>query len=328
MRRVFKSACGLYLALPVIATAQKPARADSLPKGESLQVLDTEFVAAPIRNPAYRRGQGPVVTIDAAHHDFHTMNGRFRPFTKLIEADGYRVRSGTERIDRAALEQTRVLVIANALAARDEPVSAWRLPTSPAFDSSEVAAIVAWVRDGGSLLLIADHMPFPGAVTDLASALGIHFANGFALLGDVDPETGDYPIVFRRRDGTLLSHPITNGRNTRERVDSIETFTGSALHLGPAGGSGLIVLPSGTRLWLPQVAWKFTDSTAVMRGDGLLQGAALSVGRGRVAVFGEAALFTAQRKGVARVPMGFNAPSAIQNSQLIVNIMRWLTRVI
>ena len=35
--------------------------------------------------------------------------------------------------------------------------------------SDEITAVAAWVREGGALLLIADHMPFPGAAGTLAS---------------------------------------------------------------------------------------------------------------------------------------------------------------
>lgn len=49
------------------------------------------------------------------------------------------------------------------------------------------------------------------------------------------------------------------------------------------------------------------------------------IGRGRVALFGEAAMFTAQRAGPERAPVGMNAPAAAQNAQLALNLVRWLT---
>jgi hypothetical protein len=85
-------------------------------------------------------------------------------------------------------------------------------------------------------------------------------------------------------------------------------------------------LPAKTRIMMPIVAWQFSDSTATVAGDGLLQGAALAFGRGRVAVFGEAAMFTAQRKGEESVPMGMNAPAASQNAQFVLNVVHWLVR--
>jgi hypothetical protein len=301
--------------------AQQPVSA--LPKGESKQVVDTMFPASPPRHPAFAPGRGPRVMIDEAHHNFHTAGGRFRPFAKWLEADGFRVTEGTTHTTASSLATTHILVIANALAPSDVKVADWRLPTTPAFTADEVDAIVAWVRGGGALLLIADHMPFPGAVEPLAAAFGADFANGFALFGSEDPRTGDYPIVFRRRDGTLMAGPVVDGRNPSERIDSIETFTGTAFHLSARSG-GILALPIGTRLELPMVAWQFSDTTPAMRADGLLQGAAFAFGRGRVAIFGEAGMFTAQRKGVDRVPMGFNDPAASQNPQFILNLLHWL----
>lgn len=33
-----------------------------------------------IAHPRYPAGQGPVIFLDEAHHNFHTTSGRFRPF--------------------------------------------------------------------------------------------------------------------------------------------------------------------------------------------------------------------------------------------------------
>jgi hypothetical protein len=143
-------------------------------------------------------------------------------------------------------------------------------------------------------------------------------------LGHEDPRTGDYPIEFRRVDGTLGDNAITDGRTPLERVDSIESFTGSAFNISQQGANDIMRLPAPTRMMLPVGAWRFSDSTAMFAGDGLLQGGAETLGRGRVAAFAEAGMFTAQRKGTERLPMGMNAPAAQQNAQLILNVLHWL----
>lgn len=56
-------------------------------------------------------------------------------------------------------------------------------------------------------------------------------------------------------------------------------------------------------------------------------GALLPLGKGRVAVFGEAAMFTAQLAGPNRVQVGMNAPEAAGNHQLLLNTLHWLTRL-
>jgi hypothetical protein len=298
------------------------------PLGESRQVLDTAFVAPRLGPATFPSAGGPRVVIDEAHHNFHTAFGRYRPFAKLLQNDGFRVAANAEPFSARTLSDAKVLVIANALNVAHLQGSAWKLPARSAFDDSEIAAIASWVHDGGALLLIADHMPFAGDAARLARALGIQLMNSFALLGDADPRTGDYPIVFRRSDGTLKAHAVTNGRNQRERIDSIESFTGSAFRLSAGRGGALMALPAATKVRMPAVAWQFDASTQTVSGAGLLQGAAISIGKGRVAIFGEAAMFTAQRKGAQSVAMGMNAEEAAQNPQFILNLMHWLVRIL
>src|SRR5579871_1259318 len=106
----FAKGVAIAVALRPAALLGQGVRADSVPKGETRQVLDTEFTA-PLRGPAaFPRGEGPVVWIDEAHHNFHTAGGRYRPFARLLEADGFQVRANRAVLDRATLEQARVLV--------------------------------------------------------------------------------------------------------------------------------------------------------------------------------------------------------------------------
>ena len=75
----------------------------------------------------------------------------------------------------------------------------------------------------------------------------------------------------------------------------------------------------------PSEAWQFSETTPKRSMDGWLQGATMEVGRGRVAVFGEAAMFTAQRAGSGF--MGFASPEVPQNKQFLLNVARWLAVV-
>jgi hypothetical protein len=283
------------------------------------QVADTTY-RPPIPNPAYATGRGPVVLLDEAHANFHTADGRYRPFAMLLERDGYVVRPNRTAFTRPALDSARVLVIANAL--HPSNADRWQLPNPSAFSDTEIAVVRDWVRDGGSLLLIADHMPFGGAAEKLALAFGAVFGNGFAA----DSTLRSGTMRFRLADSSLADHPITRGRSRAERIDSVTTFTGQAFRLvGP--GAPLFTLARNTILLLPNVAWVFTDSTARIRADGLLQGAAIEFGRGRVVMLGEAAMMSAQLGGPNRTPMGMNVPGANQNAQFALNVVRWLSRV-
>jgi hypothetical protein len=288
------------------------------PAALAQQVPDTTF-APPVPSPAFAPGMGPVVLIDEGHFNFHTFGGRFAPFARLVASDGFVLRPHAGPFTRAALASARVLVIANALAERN--LEAWHLPVSPAFDTSEVRIVEGWVRAGGSLLLVADHMPFGGAAEDLAAAFGVLLSNGFA-----QDAAGRMNFMLRRGDGLLHAHPVTDGRDPGERVDSVMVLTGEAFRASVPVDT-LLVMGRGSVVLLPEVAWQFSPLTPQIRADGMLVGAALTHGRGRVVVFGEAAMLTAQLAGPQRAPVGMNSPEAAHHPRLVLNTVRWLAGV-
>lgn len=279
------------------------------------QVADTLFKPH-VGAPAFKEGVGPTVLIDEGHHNFHTMNGRYLAFTRLLQKDGYVVKPHIGRFTRTGLDRAKILVVANALAKENE--EDWNLPTPSAFDSAEVAVVRDWVKEGGALWLVADHMPFPGAAGVLAMEFGIHMGNGFAL----DRKTDDGRMRFARSDGSLADHPITRGRNQSERIDSVYAFTGQAFRI--ESGVPLMTLRRDIILLMPEVAWQFSKLTPSLSATGMLQGAAVLFGKGRVATFGEAAMFSAQLAGPNRMPAGMNDPSAPQNAQFLLNVLHWL----
>ena len=288
---------------------------------EAQQVQDSAFSPA-IAEPAYQTGRGPKVVIDAAHLNFHTEDGGYAPFAKLLRLDGYRVESNREPFTASSLGRTDVLVIANAMHTQSE--ADWApLPTYSAFTDPEIAAVEAWVRQGGSLLLIADHMPLAGHAQGLAAAFGVRFQNGFAL-----DSAGSGQITFRRSDGSLPSGPIANGRKANESIESVTTYTGQAFRLDPGlRAEPVLVLRDGYQLLLPEVAFQFSERTPRISATNLLQGAVVFHGQGRVAVFGEAAMFSAQVVGPDKRPIGMNAPDARENSRFALNLLHWLSAV-
>lgn len=255
------------------------------------------------------------MALDHAHHNFHRIDGRYMAFAKVLEADGYRMEPNETPFTAESLSGIRILVIANALG-NDGP---WVLPTAPAFTKEEVAEVEAWVRNGGSLFLIADHMPFGGAAARLGRAFGFNWVNGYAMRDDGTAER------FSHRQGTLAEHPITNGTTDQERIDSIAFFTGSAF-LPPPQATRITDLQEDYFILLPESAGQFSDTTAWVDGRYFANAAVLEHGKGRVVCFGEAAMFSAQRQGPDRAPMGMNQPGAEQNPQLLLNIIHWLDR--
>lgn len=286
------------------------------------QVPDTSFIYL-IKKCAYENEPGPVILIDGAHYNFHTSEGGFSPFAKLLRQDGYQVKGMKDPVsDLTRLNKCRILIIANALDSSNAAFENWALPNPSAFSEKEIANIKKWVESGGSLLLIADHMPFAGAAYDLAKIFGFDYLNGFAYT-----DKGSWPpSVFSKENKTLMDSPVTLGKGDDEVITKVATFTGSAFKIPPDAVPVLSFLDENYSLQ-PDTAWVFKDDTPKQNLKGYCQGALLRFGEGRVAVFGEAAMFTAQiANGDFKV--GINSDAAPQNAQFALNLIHWLDRII
>ena len=286
------------------------------------QVPDRDFRPR-VTNPAYGSGEGPIVCLDEAHSNFHTLEGRFWAFGELLRRDGYRVIPSRASFAPDALGECDILVISNAQPG-DQGWNNYPYPTPSAFGGDEIQAVEEWVRAGGGLLLIADHMPLAGAAADLAAAFDVEFTDGFAVETiDGEPDLAR-PTIFRLEDETLRMHAITQGRDDGESVSSVRSFTGQAFR-APESAEPLLVLSANFIMLMPRTAWQFDDATRRIATGGWLQGAVMPVGRGRAAFLGEAAMFSAQVAGAERTPMGMNSPMAEQNYQFALNLMHWLS---
>jgi hypothetical protein len=297
------------------------------------QVPDTSF-HPPVPRPAYATDTGARLCLDEGHHNFHTLDNRFRAFGDLARRDGYRVSALREPFTAGALARCELLVISNAQPS-DAPWSTYPLPTPSAFTDPEIAVVRVWVERGGRLLLIADHMPLAGAAAGLAAAFGARFTNGFAYPGATDAEVeaargggSSAPTLFRQSDRTLPAHVIRSGRDPSEAVTQVRSFTGQAFRWDVDGAVPVMLLPADYVSLEPLIAWQFRPDTPVRPVGGWWQGGTRRVGRGRVALFGEAAMFSAQIAGAERRPMGMNAPLAEQNAQFTLNVLHWLTGVL
>ncbi len=300
--------------------------------------LSTKMAVA--QEPAYAPGTGPSVLIDAAHHNALTaFAGHRASIAKWLQGDGYVVRELLHgRFDREALDGVQIAIISNAKSEQNayrfyppteaELAEVWRLPTPSAFSQEEIAFLHEWVVMGGALLLVFDHMPLPGAAEELAAAFGIDISTGFAvdgrsLQGFDGPSVAQAArMVFRRVDGTLAEHPVTNGRGLAERVDSVALYVGSAFRLPPEGRS-LLTLGSLFVSLLPDVAWEFSEATPRQNIGGWSQGGVLRVGRGRLAVFGETGILVTPDMVANPAKAGRNPQ--LQNPQLLLNVLHWLS---
>jgi hypothetical protein len=282
----------------------------------------------PLARPAYESGKGPVVAIDEAHKNTHTFTAPpFRGFVEILQLDGYRPRPFAQGIAGPSLNGIDVLVVSGP--------GGWDGPDA-ALSAGEVAALLEWVRGGGSLLLILDHMPGPLNGAKLTAALGVdNWHNGYAMVdipdslpvGNIifwraESFPGGEPTVaatgpgggtgYQGADAVLAKHPITEGRSPDERVRRVATFVGSAFQ-PPSGAEGLLILPRRAISLTPKVLGAADVRIGAERtpvGE-WLQGAVMKVGRGRVAMFGETGLFS-------------GGPAA-DNRQFLLNVMHWLS---
>lgn len=298
------------------------------------QVSDPAFDAS-VETPAYHSG-GPTVAIDEAHGNFHTADGRYKPFADLLRSDGYRVVAFTSTFNARALAGIDVLVISNArnLAA----IQAGDVSRS-AFRDDETDAIRDWVEEGGSLLLVADHAPFGQAAETLGQRFGVAMGKGFAF----DRANGSEittELAFSRENRLLGDHPITRGRGASEAVSHVTAFTGQSLGV-PAAAAVLMRFSETAReaatpddLTAENAAAQNPDSTQFGSRStplrGRAQGIAMTHGMGKVVILGEAAMLSAQILRFAdgsETRAGMNVPGS-DNRQFALNVLHWLSGLI
>jgi hypothetical protein len=298
-------------ALALIAFSPARSRAQQAP--------DTLFDTR-IARPAFTT-RHPRVAIDEAHHNFHRLDGRYRPFADLMRHDGCEVAANRARFNAASLKGIDVMVISNALGHDDMSAPA---AASPAFTNTECAALHAWVRAGGALLLIADHAPMGSAARALGDTLGVDMRSACTLdpvLGDADNPT---LITYRAGHGLEADNAIMRGRDSTESVHTVVAFTGQSLQ-GPPAATVLLKLSDKAMDFMVGLADMDAEVPMEKRraAMGRCQGLAMKLGKGRVVVLGEAAMMTAQVAGPDRFPMGMNVPGN-DDRQFAINIVRWL----
>jgi hypothetical protein len=302
----------LALALPLAITRAQERPAASTPP-----------------RAAFASGKGPVVAIDEAHKNTHTFaSPPFRGLVQLLEADGYRVRPLAEKVSTASLAGVDVLLIAQP--------GGWIGPDE-SLTQQEVDALLLWVRNGGSLLLVLDHLPAPSNAARLTTAFGITWDNGYTMV--VPSDTAPIgPIIFWRSDSlpassprigqtgpgggrgyqgadaVLANHSVTRGVGSNQQVRRVVTFVGSAFQ-PPRGADVLLTLPRDAASFTPAVIPNqlpiIDSATPRSSVGGWAQGAVLKMGSGRAAFFGETGLFSAGPAGDNRI--------------FLLNVFEWLS---
>lgn len=281
----------------------------------SQQIADTLY-RVEVKKKMYPNQGGKIIHIDEGHNNFHTKDGRYFTFAQLLKSDGYRIKGNSAKFNKTTLNDIEILVIANALP--EEMSNPIVTPIRSAFSQNEIQNLREWVQKGGSLFIIADHMPFAGAASELAKEFGFDFYDSFvmddSLRGIID---------FDKTNGTLDNNIITKGRNKEEEVNRVRSFTGQGFKI-PKNAKSLLKLTESQTVHLVDTMWVFNEKVKRFPARGLSQGAIMKFGKGRIAIFGEAAMFSAQLAGPNRIKVGMNSEEAKENHQLLLNTIHWL----
>jgi len=290
------------------------------------QKADPDFHAT-VDRPAYLH-EHPKVIIDEAHNNIHKADGTYRPFAELLMRDGYSVSANRRQFSSNTLEGFDILVISNAKGKEHK--------YDPAFTIEECDVVERWVKNGGSLLLVADHYPLGSAAEILSLRFGISMSKGETSDSlHYDTSSRDKSqLLFSRENGLLGDHPILWGRDSSERIAQVVTFTGQSLR-GPTESIPLLALANSATDQVPDSIWEerewiFFSNTYTRFGEpvsaaGRAQGIALPFARGRVVVLGEAAMLTAQVSEDDR--FGMQVPGN-DDRQFALNVMHWLSRLL
>ncbi len=272
-----------------------------------------------VKNPMFEKAEGPFILLDAAHHNFHVTEGFIDPFTSLAEADGYQTIVGTSAFTAQFLQSLNIVMIITALPFKF--TSKTEVTTETTYTGAEIEALYQWVSEGGSLLVFSEHAPFDQAINPLLKRFEITSSVGTIA----DPVHYDKQleregwVVFSRKNGLLnTDHPIVNGRDDTEAVNSVISFGGSSL-------SG----DAYTNIFrLSDTAENRQHPTGVgPEGMGNSMALAGSVGEGRIIAFGDSNGFTAmnfeQDDGSSK-SLGMNTAHH-DWKQFVLNTLHWLS---
>lgn len=298
---------------------------------------DHGFYVPAVRDPEYAPGAGPRIFYDHRHDNKKILVAgvcpaticAFETFHRLIEADGYDVAATTASwVDLAA-----------QLSSSDIVVSVY--PRRNAYVSdAEAAAILDWVRGGGSLFVILDWQPGIGT---LAARLGLELAGAVAYVYPTREDAAWCPYFFQNRtpifpswlclavgpgqfiefsvdrmhafEGLIArTHPITRGRNPREEVRRVRITKGNHLRVSsPQPGVSYV-----SHLTLPTLPQSGSDYTIRLNLSGWSHAMAIELGAGRIYLYGDEGSLTGSRIH------GLSDPLSEDNVQLVLNVLHWL----
>lgn len=116
------------------------------------------------RSPIYPDNNGPAMTIDGRHNNFHVITHLITHLIKALadalSAGGYHVTYSTHSFSDEVLKGTDSLVVMSAMSNNFRQGE----PCTGAFQQDELGHLEKWIAEGGSLLVSSQHFPFDRAV--------------------------------------------------------------------------------------------------------------------------------------------------------------------
>lgn len=272
-----------------------------------------------VDHPIYKKGEGPKILLDGAHHNFFIQWDFIKPFAEVALADGYQPVIDSLSFTQEYLDRFDIVMIITALPF--DFTTKNEVTNETTFTEEEINSLFEWVNKGGSLLVFSEHAPFDQAINPLLKRFGIETSIGRTIDSlNYNKEIGNTGwIEFSTQNrGLKNEHPILRGRNKEEEITKLMTFGGSAL-------TG----PNYTKLLaLSENSENIVHSTGVgPKGKGNAQALAGEIGEGKVVALGDSNGFTA---------MIFNNPDGSKQAagmnlieydwkQFVLNTLHWLS---
>ena len=245
---------------------------------------DLTFISE-VEEPTYKKGKGPKILLDGAHHNFFIQINLIKPFSDLAKADGYVPVVDSLKFTPEYLDRFDIVMIITALPFDFNTKN--EVTNETTFSRDEIDYLYDWVNKGGSLLVFSEHAPFDQAINPLLNKFGITSSIGYTI------DTLNYNknigktgwIEYSTKNGSLMKeHPIIQGRRPSERINRLLSFGGSAL-----SGEGY-----SNVMQLSESSQNVEHATGVGPiGKGNSQGLVKKIGSGKVAAFGDSNGFVA-----------------------------------
>ena len=272
-----------------------------------------------VKEPTHKKGQGPKILLDGAHHNFFIQWDFIKPFSELAKADGYQTIVDSLKFTPDYLERFDIVMIITALPF--DFTTKKEVTDEITFSQNEINSLYDWVEKGGSLLVFSEHAPLDQAINPLLNRFGIESSIGTTIDSlNYNKEIGRTGwIEFTNQNGGLkCEHPILKGRTEKERITKLMTF----------GGSALTGKKYTNLLELSETSKNVMHSTGVGPiGKGNSQGLAGNVGKGKVVALGDSNGFTAMLfdgKDGSKQAAGMNLKE-YDWKQFVLNTLHWLS---